>query len=185
MDSWLGLIKVVSGDDGLGVRVVEGATPEESVYRLSVGGVNIHYAYIDGYLVVGGNRAVLDRARQIYASGVTLLDAEEFQELLPLDSYLDFSALSYARLDGSLALPLLNLMTLDPDTLRGQVLDELRQILEGAAMFGVYNEPDRIRLVANGSNVAPFYGLPMLPALGAGVFDGSIRVDVHGPEDGT
>ena len=185
VDSWLGLIKVVSGDDGLGVRVVEGATPEESVYRLSVGGVNIHYAYIDGYLVVGGNRAVLDRARQIYASGVTLLDAEEFQELLPLDSYLDFSALSYARLDGSLALPLLNLMTLDPDTLRGQVLDELRQILEGAAMFGVYNEPDRIRLVANGSNVAPFYGLPMLPALGAGVFDGSIRVDVHGPEDGT
>ena len=195
IESWLGLLQALTGDTESGVGVVEGTAPHESVYRLSAGGFNMHYAYVDGYLVMAGNRAVLDRARVTYHSGVTLLDAAKFQELLPLDSYLDFSAVTYARLDDSLALPVLGLLTSGSDGTGGQILDELRDVLEdGAAMFGIYNEPDRIRLVANGTNIAPFYGLPMLPALGAGVSDPGIRWrmqtdvgvdDGPGQEDGT
>ena len=176
VESWVGLLHAITGDTEFGVGVVEGTTPHDAVYRLSAGGLNMHYAFIDGYLVMAGNRAVLDRARVTYDSEVTLLDAAKFQELLPLDSYLDFSAVAYARLDDSLALPVLGLVTSGSDGIRSEVLDQLRGTLEdGAAMFGVYNEPDRIRVVANGTNIAPFYGLPMLPALGAGVSDTGTR----------
>ena len=195
VESWLGLLQVITGDIEFGVGVVEGTTPHEAVYHLSAGGLNMHYAFIDGYLVMAGNRAVLDRARVTYDSGVTLLDAAKFQELLPLDSYLDFSAVAYARLDDPLALPVLGLVPSGSDGTEGEILDQLRGTLEdGAAMFGVYNEPDRIRVVANGTNIAPFYGLPMLPALGAGVSDTGIRwrvqtsvggSDGRGQEDGT
>ena len=173
-----GLPQLVVGDEELGVEVVEGTTPSETVYRLSAGGIAVHYAFIDGYLVLAGNRAVLDRARRTYESGVTLLDAGRFQKLQPLDSYLDFSAVTYARLDDSLALPLLDFAMGGSDGPRGQLLNGLREILAGAAMFGVYNEPDRIRVVLNGSNIAPFYGLPMLPALGVGISDPGSRWDV-------
>ena len=195
IDSWLGLLQALTGDTEFGVGVVEGTAPHEAVYRLSAGGLNMHYAFIDGYLVMAGNRAVLDRARVTYESGATLLDAAKFQELLPLDSYLDFSAVTYARLNDPLALPVLGLVTSGSDGTRGEILDQLRGTLEdGAAMFGLYNEPDRIRLVANGTNIAPFYGLPMLPLLGAGGSDTGIRWRVQsdvgvddgpGQEDGT
>lgn len=193
IQSWLGLLQVMSGEDAFGVVAVEGTAPHDSVYRLRAGGLNMHYAYIDGYLVLAGNRAVLDRARHTYESGVTLLDAAKFRELLPLDSYLDFSAVTYARLDDSLVLPLLGLATVRSDGTRSQILEQLHGILEGAAMFGVYNEPDRIRFVANGANIAPLYGLPMLPALGAGVptrLQGGVQApgglgDSPGQEDGT
>ena len=178
VESSAGVLQLVVGDDELGVEVVEGTTPSETVYRLSGGGIAVHYAFIDGYLVLAGNRAVLDRARRTYESGATLLDAGRFQKLQPHDSYLDFSAVTYARLDDSLALPLLDFAIGGSDGLRGQLLNGLREILAGAAMFGVYNEPDRIRVVLNGSNIAPFYGLPMLPALGVDVSDSGIRWDV-------
>lgn len=175
-----GLLQLAVGDDELGVEVVEGTMPSEPVYRLSAGGIGVYYAFIDGYLVLAGNQAVLDRARGTYESGVTLLDGGRFQRLLPLDSYLDFSAVTYARLDDSLLLPLLDVAMRGSDGPRNQLLKELREILAGAAVFGLYNEPDRIRVVLNGSDIAPFYGLPMLPALGVGVSDSGIqwRVDV-------
>ncbi|MDE0440545.1 MAG: FecR family protein [Gammaproteobacteria bacterium] len=175
-----GLLQLAVGDDELGVEVVEGTMPSEPVYRLSAGGIGVYYAFIDGYLVLAGSQAVLDRARRTYESGVTLLDAGRFQRLLPLDSYLDFSAVTYARLDDSLLLPLLDVAMRGSDGPRNQLLKELREILAGAAVFGLYNEPDRIRVVLNGSDIAPFYGLPMLPALGVGVSDSGIqwRVDV-------
>ena len=178
VETSVGLLQMAMGDDELGIEALQGATPADTVYRLFAGDVGAHYAYIDGYLVLAANRAVLDRARRTYESGVTLLDAVKFEKLLPLDSYLDFSAVTYARLDDSLVLPLLDLMTRGSDGPGGQVLDELRRILAGAAMFGVYNEPDRIRLVLRGSDIAPFYGLPMLPALGVDVSDTGIRWNV-------
>ena len=180
VETTVGLLQMAMGDDELGMETLQGPTPSDTVYRLFAGDMGAHYAFIDGYLVLAANRAVLDRARRTYESGVTLLDAGKFEKLLPLDSYLDFSAVTYARLDDSLVLPLLDLMTRGPDGPGGLVLDELRRILAGAAMFGVYNEPDRIRLVLRGSDIMPFYGLPMLPALGVGVSDSGFRwrVDV-------
>ena len=173
-----GVLQLALGDEEFGVEAVAGTTPSETGYRLSAGGMAVHYAFIDGYLVLAGNQAVLDRARRTYESDVTLLDAGKFQKLLPLDSYLDFSAVTYARLDDSLVLPFLDVAMSGRDGARGQVLKELREILAGAAVFGVYNEPDRIRVVLNGADIAPFYGLPLLPALGVDVSDSGIRWDV-------
>ena len=185
IEAWLGLSQAIAGEYGFAVEAVEGTPPHEPVYRLSAGGLDVHYAYIDGYLVLAANRAVLEQARQTYQSGVTLLDAAKFQELLPLDSYLDFSAMSYARLDDSLALPVLGLVTQQSDGARGEMLEQLRKTLAGAAVFGVYNEPDRIRVVANGSNIAPFFGLPMLPALGVGMSDAEFRWPIETSGDDT
>lgn len=193
VEAWLGLLQAIGGDYGIVVEAVEGTPPHEPVYRLSAGGLHMHYAYIDGYLVMTGSRAVLERARQTYQSGVTLLDASRFQELLPLDSYLDFSAMTYARLDDSLVLPLLGLVTQRSDGAGGEMLGQLRDTLAGTAVFGVYNEPDRIRVVANGTNIGPFFGLPVLPALGVGMPDAEVRwhsetssgTDTPGPGDGT
>ncbi len=179
-----GLLQLALGDDELGVEVVEGTPASETVYRLFAGGMAVHYAFIDGYLVLAGKQAVLERARRNYESGVTLLDAGKFQKLLPLDSYLDFSAVTYARLDGSFVLPLLTVVTHGSDGPREHFLNELRRILAGAAMFGVYNEPDRVRVVLNGTDIAPFYGLPMLLALGVDVSDSGIRWRASDGEQG-
>ena len=178
-----GLLQLALGDDEWGVEAVEGPTPGDTVYRLFAGEMDAHYAFIDGYLVLAGNRAVLDRARRTYESGVTLLDAGRFQKLLPLDSYLDFSAVTYARLDDSLVLPLLTVATRASGDPRGQLLNELQRILAGAAMFGVYNEPDHIRVVLNGSDIAPFFGLPLLPALGVDALDAEFRWGADMPVD--
>ncbi|MXY56295.1 MAG: FecR domain-containing protein [Gammaproteobacteria bacterium] len=184
IEAWIGLLQAMVGDYGLTVEAVEGTAPHEPVYRLSAGGLHAHYAYIDGYLVLAGTRAVLEQARQTYDSGATLLDAAKFQELLPLDSYLDFSAMTYARLDDSLALPLLGWVMPQSGGARGEMFEQLRDTLAGTAVFGVYNEPDRIRVVANGTNIAPFFGLPMLPALGLGMSDVEARWQIEASGDG-
>ncbi len=182
IESWSTLLGGLSGGDEFRVETIAGTAPHGATYRLAAGGVDLHYAYIDGYLVLAGNRATLTRARQIYHSGATLLNAGRFQDLLPHDSYLNFSAVAYARLDDSLLLPLVGLAGFGASGGRRDILDELRDVLEGAAVFGVYNKPDRIRVVANGTNIAPLVGLPLLPALGAGELDSRIRVRVRTPD---
>ena len=62
--------------------------------------VRIHYGFIDGYLVAVPELALLDRAREISASGINLANSEAFRELVPSGRYLDFSAVAFTRLGG-------------------------------------------------------------------------------------
>jgi hypothetical protein len=58
-------------------------------------GLEVHYAYADGYLVAAPNRALVDRAIRYRESGYTLLRSPRFTAQLPADGNANFSALLY------------------------------------------------------------------------------------------
>ncbi|HEV2912903.1 MAG TPA: FecR domain-containing protein [Pyrinomonadaceae bacterium] len=66
-------------------------------YALKSGafGLEVHYAYADGYLVAAPNRALVDRAIRYRESGYTLLRSPRFAAGLPADGNANFSALFY------------------------------------------------------------------------------------------
>ena len=154
-------IVAASGGGEFGVEVVDEANAPDGVYRLTLRGMSAYYAYVDGYLVAAPSRALIEHARQVHASGVTLLDAPRFQQLLPLDTYVDFSAIGYSHL-GQALLPVLGLAGLTDRP----ALEQAYRELAGTTLLGVYNEPDRVRVVTNGLNALPLIGLPLLPGFG-------------------
>ena len=134
------------GDDTRATLRTDGTGPYP-VVRLSVGLVSAHYAYLDGYLVAAASPALLEQARRTYESGVTLPGSRRFRELLPDDTYLDFSAVGYTEF-GDLAG---SVRTLLPDAIpaeRQAIVDMLAEA--GPWMHAVYREPDRVRVVVNG-----------------------------------
>ena len=150
-----------SGSGEFGVEVVDEVDVPDRLYRLTLPGMSAYYAYVDGYLVAAPSRALVEHARQVHASGVTLLGAPKFQQLLPLDTYVDFSAIGFLHLSQALvaALELAGLTD-------GPAFEEAYRELAGTTLLGVYNEPDRVRVVTNGLNVLPLIGLPLLPGFG-------------------
>jgi hypothetical protein len=58
-------------------------------------GLEVHYAYADGYLVAAPSRALVDRALSYRESGYTLLSSPRFKAQLPADGNANFSALLY------------------------------------------------------------------------------------------
>jgi FecR protein/Protein of unknown function (DUF3352)/Putative zinc-finger len=58
-------------------------------------GLEVHYAYADGYLVAAPSRALIDRALRYRESGYTLLRSPRFTAQLPSDGNANFSAVLY------------------------------------------------------------------------------------------
>lgn len=58
-------------------------------------GLEVHYAYADGYLVAAPSRALVDRALSFRESGYTILSSPRFKAQLPADGNANFSALLY------------------------------------------------------------------------------------------
>ncbi|HKA19706.1 MAG TPA: FecR domain-containing protein [Blastocatellia bacterium] len=61
-------------------------------------GLELSYAYSNGYLIAGPSRALIDRAIRYHDQGVTLLHAPRFVASLPGDKQANFSALIYQNL---------------------------------------------------------------------------------------
>jgi hypothetical protein len=61
-------------------------------------GLELSYAYSNGYLIAGPSRALIDRAVKYHDSGVTLLHSPRFVAALPEDKQANFSALIYQNL---------------------------------------------------------------------------------------
>jgi len=57
--------------------------------------MEIHYTYVDGYLVAGSSRTLLERALRDRASGISLARSQEFSKLLPRESRASFSGMIY------------------------------------------------------------------------------------------
>ncbi|MCW5979843.1 MAG: FecR domain-containing protein [Bryobacteraceae bacterium] len=55
----------------------------------------MHYVFIDGYLVAAPSRALLDKAIQNRAAGNVLASSPKFTSLLPRDAQPNFSAMAY------------------------------------------------------------------------------------------
>ncbi|MGH9660388.1 MAG: FecR domain-containing protein [Bryobacteraceae bacterium] len=63
----------------------------------------IHYLYADGYLIAAPSRALLDRALQNRANGLTLSRSQKFTSLLPRDGYNNFSGVFYQNIGSALS----------------------------------------------------------------------------------
>jgi hypothetical protein len=61
-------------------------------------GLELSYAYSNGYLVAGPSRALIDRAVKYHDQGYTLLHSPRFVAALPEDKQANFSALIYQNL---------------------------------------------------------------------------------------
>ena len=138
--------------------------------HLSVGLLSAHYAYFDGYLVAAASPALVEQARRTYESGVTLPGSRRFRELLPDDTYVDFSAVGYTEF-GDLAPSVRTLLREAIPAERQVVMDILAEA--GPWMHAVYREPDRVRLVVNGPLGLSLPELAILAGMSAGAVPGS------------
>jgi len=61
-------------------------------------GLEAHIAFNEGYMIAAPSRALIDRAIQTRATGITLADSPAFRELLPRDDQVNFSGVFYSHL---------------------------------------------------------------------------------------
>jgi len=61
-------------------------------------GVEVHYTYMNGYLIAAPSRALLSRAAQYRESGTSLLHSPRFTAAMPEDGNANFSAVFYHNL---------------------------------------------------------------------------------------
>lgn len=154
--------------DGRILFELEVETAEAESTGLFDGPPGIAYTYVDGFMVIAPNTAMVRQAIQQRDSGVSLVTSEVFQDLLPRDRYVDFSAVVFNRVGETVAdlaakLPTPEGMT---DEQRGQVDALLGEIAaEGPSIYCLYGEADRIRLVSNSSTFVPFSGLASMISL--------------------
>ncbi len=78
-----------------------------AIRDLSSGLVKVNYTFVDGFLVVAPERALLIDALQIHASGNSLARSASFRSLLPHDQNENYSAIAYQNLSPVLT-PLLS-----------------------------------------------------------------------------
>lgn len=135
-----------SGHPGVthGQETVGGRTYYEITFGTGPGAA---YTFDGGYFVAGPSRALLDRALQVRASGLNLKTAPVFRQLLPADSYLDFSGLLFTQL-GSLGQAVTSTFGANLNADQQQALASLD--LDKPTLTCIYGEPDRIRLVTSG-----------------------------------
>ena len=157
------------GDDTRVTLSTDASGPYPLV-RLGIGLLSAHYAYFDGYLVAAASPALVEQARRTYESGVTLPGSRRFRELLPDDTYLDFSAVGYTEF-GDLAPSVRALLREAIPAERRLVMDILAEA--GPWMHAVYREPDRVRLVVNGPLGLSLPELAILAGMSAGAVPGS------------
>jgi hypothetical protein len=125
--------------------------------------LSFHYAFVDGYLVVAPNEAMVGKAIDQYHSGVNVLANEDLRRLLPNDGHLDFSAMAFSRL-GEFAADLVTRLPTSVTAEQQQVLTDLSNAT-GASLYSAYGETDRLRFVQNGNSALPF-GIGQLLSLG-------------------
>ncbi len=140
-------------------------------YELRFRGFSAHYAYFDGYLVAAASAALVDQAKRIYDSDVTLLSSSDFRDLLPRDRQPGFSAVGYTQF-ADLASAAWELVSKDvPEPQRKIILDVLADA--GPGLYAVYRERDRVRVVVNGPLGLSLPELAILAGMAANTMRGS------------
>jgi hypothetical protein len=128
-------------------------------------GLELHYAYVNGYMIAAQSRALVDRAIRYRQSGQTLLQSARFRAGLPADGNTNFSAVFYHDLS-SLLKPIAERVQ------NGNLPKEGQEALQAMANDGqptlayAYAQGDRITLASNtdggpfGLGPASILGLP-------------------------
>jgi len=96
-------------------------------------GLAAHYTFVDGYMVAGASRALVDRALRIRDSGINLTNAPGFISRLPADGELNFSGAFYQNLG-----PILGSLSRHIGDAAGRLSPDHQQMIE---QIGTMNEP--------------------------------------------
>ena len=128
----------------------------------------IHYVFVDGYLLVGPNRANLRIAIGHRETGYTLANAERFQELLPADGMSSVSGLLFqdmGKILGSLGeLGDLSGVSVEQKGLLVAVLSGMEPTL-----FYLYGGEDQITLASTASQFAGLNVASLMSMAGGGL----------------
>jgi hypothetical protein len=108
-------------------------------------GPQVHYTFLDGYMIVAPRRVFLDRAIRYRDSGLTLPSSGRFADLLPEDGRMNFSAMVYQNL-GAILGPLVNSASGMTQNLAPEHKAGLQQLVENMepSLYLVFGEKDRI-----------------------------------------
>ncbi len=112
-------------------------------YSLPVVIGEIHYTFVDGYMIAAPGRALLDRAIRFRDSGYTVTSSQQFAALLPHDRHENFSALFYQDI-GSLFESVVERLTPAGLTEQQQAALEAIQLDAKPMLAFAYGEDDRI-----------------------------------------
>ncbi|MBL8177239.1 MAG: FecR domain-containing protein [Bryobacterales bacterium] len=116
--------------------------------------LEIHYTYVDSYLLAGADRTLLTQAMQNRTNGFTLASSDRFRSQLPYTTNPNFSAVLYHNFGGMLG-PVVDqldgLLKLSPD--QKASLAAMRTAQPG--LIAAYAEKDRITAGTTGT----FFGL--------------------------
>lgn len=128
----------------------------------------IHYTYVDSYLVAAANRSLLTQAIQARQTGRSLARSQKFRDQLPSGSNPNVSALVYHDMGSTLG------TVADLVEGAGVLTNEQRSAIqavrqEGPGLVVAYGEADRITASTQGSflgmNLSMLAGLDGLPQL--------------------
>lgn len=111
----------------------------------------IHYAFVDGYMVLAASEGLLMRSVNDRMAGVSLARSRRFTRLLPRNEQTSFSAMVYQN-----AGELLGLLAKGGSAAAGVTPDQQRRVDEIASrvepmLVCVYGEADRIEIASQGS----------------------------------
>jgi hypothetical protein len=148
----------VNGEPMISVTLDQETVGGQTYYRLrggagSSGGsdpLDVHYAYVDGYMVAAPNRSLIEHAVRYRDSGYTLASSPRFSNLLPADGHANFSALTYQNLQPVLG-PLAQLWNGGSENLSPEQRQTLEELVADtpATLACAYGEEDRIVLVSD------------------------------------
>ena len=104
----------------------------------------MHYTFVDGYIVAGASRGVVDRAIRTRESGVTLPRSSQFTALLPNGSQPNFSAIAYQNLG-----KVVESITAEMNPKQAEALRTIAQNAD-PTLVCAYGNPDNILLASKG-----------------------------------
>jgi hypothetical protein len=137
--------------------------------------VEVHYTFVDGYLVAAPSRALAEAALGYRASGAALPQSARFTALLPRDGQVNFSAVTYQNLGpafGPVASAVGAASGSQATAERKAVVEQLLAQTPPSLAYA-YGEPDRI--VAASTRPGALFGSDLQMLLG---LDGLLRA--HG-----
>ncbi|HEY0006529.1 MAG TPA: FecR domain-containing protein [Pyrinomonadaceae bacterium] len=129
-------------------------------------GLQVNYAFVNGYMVAAPTRALIERAINYHDSGVTLLNSNRFTAGLPSDGNTNFSALVYHNL-APLVQPIAERMGNSANRLPEEQQQAWKAIADSAPTLAyAYAQGDRVTFAANteggpfGLSPATLLGMP-------------------------
>jgi ferric-dicitrate binding protein FerR (iron transport regulator) len=141
---------------GKPLRTSQETADGHTYYMLAAGNPNplteAHYTFTDGYLIAAPTRALVARALQVKAAGISIARSANFLSMEPRDGHVNFSAVVYQNLGTTLA-PLAGLLSafggagVPSGPGRQNPLQDMGNLKP--SLIAAYGEPDRITVASN------------------------------------